>query len=112
RTRRERPGRRAAKCGQQFPPSDGDCHTHSRAKVRKENDTTTRGAVPNSRSPDIRSYPLAGKCPPSVERRSLAPPLSRFAPKICSLEPGPYEAQSQEAFILTRQGPDGVSNRS
>jgi hypothetical protein len=27
RTRRERPRRRAAECGQQFPPSDGDCHT-------------------------------------------------------------------------------------
>jgi hypothetical protein len=27
RARRERPrGCRAAKCGQQFPPSDGDCH--------------------------------------------------------------------------------------
>jgi hypothetical protein len=27
RARRERPrGSRAAECGQQFPPSDGDCH--------------------------------------------------------------------------------------
>src|SRR6516164_1014401 len=27
RARRERPRRRAAKCDQQFPPSNGDCHT-------------------------------------------------------------------------------------
>src|SRR5262249_21106431 len=35
RTRRERPrGRRAAECGQQFPPSDGDCHTPLPCEVR------------------------------------------------------------------------------
>src|SRR5215470_16117187 len=27
RARRERPRRRTAECGQQFPPSDSDCHT-------------------------------------------------------------------------------------
>src|SRR5262249_59673378 len=31
-------GRRAAKCGQQFPPSDGDCHTPLPCEVRKGND--------------------------------------------------------------------------
>src|SRR6516162_53335 len=36
RTRRERPrDRRAAECGQQFPPSDGDCHTPLPREVRK-----------------------------------------------------------------------------
>src|SRR5262252_134438 len=41
RPRRERPrGRRAAKCGQQFPPSDGDCHTPLPCEVRKRKDTT------------------------------------------------------------------------
>ena len=36
RPRRERPrGRRAAECGQQFPPSDGDCHTPLPCEVRK-----------------------------------------------------------------------------
>src|SRR5262249_46034918 len=36
RARRERPrDRRAAECGQQFPPSDGDCHTPLPREVRK-----------------------------------------------------------------------------
>src|SRR6516164_3195849 len=35
RARRERPRRRAAECGQQFPPSDGDCHTPLPREVRK-----------------------------------------------------------------------------
>src|SRR5262249_3988328 len=43
RARRERPGsRRAAESGQQFPPSDGDCHTPLPCEVRKGNDTTLR----------------------------------------------------------------------
>src|SRR6516225_8072712 len=41
--RRERPrSRRAAKCGQQLPPSDGDCHAPLPCEVRKGNDTTPR----------------------------------------------------------------------
>jgi hypothetical protein len=41
--RRERPrGRRAAECDQQFPPSNGDCHTPLPREVRKWNDTTPR----------------------------------------------------------------------
>src|SRR5262249_53613594 len=36
RARRERPcSRRAAECGQQFPPSDGDCHAPLPCEVRK-----------------------------------------------------------------------------
>src|SRR5262249_49482587 len=35
RARRERPCSRAAECGQQFPPSDGDCHTPLPCEVRK-----------------------------------------------------------------------------
>src|SRR5262245_10014252 len=35
-------GQRAAECGQQFPPSDGDCHTPLPCEVRKWNDTTPR----------------------------------------------------------------------
>src|SRR6516164_5630311 len=31
---------RAAECSQQFPPSDGDCHTPLPCEVRKGNDTT------------------------------------------------------------------------
>jgi len=36
RPRRERPGSRAAECSQQFPPSDGNCHTLVPREVRKE----------------------------------------------------------------------------
>src|SRR5215831_10891312 len=43
RARRERPRSRcAAECGQQFPPSDGDCHAPLPCEVRKRNDTTPR----------------------------------------------------------------------
>src|SRR5262249_10819426 len=47
RARRERPRRRrAAECSQQFPPSDGDCHTPLPREVRKWNDTTPRTCCP------------------------------------------------------------------
>jgi hypothetical protein len=43
RARRERPRcRRADECDQQFPPSDGDCHTPLPCEVRERNDTTPR----------------------------------------------------------------------
>src|SRR5215471_17012572 len=43
RARRERPrGSRAAECGQQFPPSDGDCHTPLPCEVRRERYHATR----------------------------------------------------------------------
>src|SRR5215831_17123618 len=44
RARRERPRCRAAECGQQFPPSDGDCHTPLPCEVRK-------GTVPRHERP-------------------------------------------------------------
>src|SRR6516162_4012569 len=42
RVRRERPRNRnrAAECSQQFPPSNGGCHTPLPREVRKRNDTT------------------------------------------------------------------------
>src|SRR5262249_5477334 len=47
RARRERPrGRRAAECGKQLPPSDGDCHTPLPCEVRKSNDPTPRACCP------------------------------------------------------------------
>src|SRR5262249_2004590 len=49
--RRERPRSRAAECGQQFPPSDGDCHTPLPCEVRKGNDTTPRACCPNGAAP-------------------------------------------------------------
>src|SRR5262249_35063507 len=49
RARRERPRRRrAAERGQQFPSSDGDCHTRLPCEVRKGKDTTPRVCCPNS----------------------------------------------------------------
>src|SRR5262249_39291970 len=40
---RERPRHRCpAECGQQFPPSDGDCHTPLPCEVRKRTDPTPR----------------------------------------------------------------------
>src|SRR6516225_6672125 len=51
RPRRERPRRRAAECGQQFPPSEGDCHTPLPCEVRKWNDTMPRACCPNSAAP-------------------------------------------------------------
>src|SRR5262249_7153973 len=40
RARRERPCSRAAERDQQFPPSDGDCHTPLPREVRRGNDST------------------------------------------------------------------------
>src|SRR5262249_23394931 len=37
-----------AECGQQFPPSYGDCHTPLPREVRKEKNTTPRACCPNS----------------------------------------------------------------
>src|SRR5215831_4784144 len=42
RPRHERPRRRPAERDQQFPPSDGDCHTPLPCEVRNRNDTTPR----------------------------------------------------------------------
>jgi hypothetical protein len=42
RARRERP---SSECGQQFPPSDGDCHTPLPREVRKWNARALRVIV-------------------------------------------------------------------
>src|SRR5262249_20102235 len=47
RARRERPrGHCTAECGQQLPPSDGDCHAPLPCEVRKGKDTTPRACCP------------------------------------------------------------------
>src|SRR5262249_43940664 len=52
RVRRERPRHcRAAECGQQFPPSEGDSHTPLPCEVRKGKDTTPRACCPNGAAP-------------------------------------------------------------
>src|SRR5262249_13700291 len=84
RPRRERPRRRrAAECGQQFPPSDGDCHTPLPCEVRKRNDTTPRACCPNSAAPGAGG---ARRTPAGLNRSPPGPPglLSRvvcFAPE-------------------------------
>src|SRR5262249_56291147 len=37
---------RAAECGQQFPSSDGDCHTPLPCEVRRRKNTTPRACCP------------------------------------------------------------------
>src|SRR5262249_39371493 len=73
RARRERPRRRrAAACDQQFPPSDGDCHTPLPWEVRKGNDTTPRGcslAVQGGR--DAGCFDLSLRRPLHSSRRQL-----------------------------------------
>src|SRR5262249_48749239 len=52
RARRKRPRRRrAAECDQQFPLSDGDCHTPLPCEVRKGTIARRERAVPNSAAP-------------------------------------------------------------
>src|SRR5262249_47685645 len=52
RARRERPcGSRAAECGQQFPPSDGDCHAPLPREVRRGNDSTPMSVLSLSTRP-------------------------------------------------------------
>src|SRR5262249_45563816 len=51
RARRERPRDRSAECGQQFPPSDDNCHTPLPCEVRKRKNTTPRACCPNSAAP-------------------------------------------------------------
>src|SRR5262245_21584448 len=41
----------AAKCDQQFPPSDGDCHTPLPCEVRREKDITPRACCPSAHGP-------------------------------------------------------------
>src|SRR5262249_36306359 len=56
--RRERPRHyRAAECSQQFPPSDGDCHTPLPREVRKRKDSDNRRRhEPNSLTKAFASF--------------------------------------------------------
>src|SRR5262249_30525144 len=55
--RRKRPRcRGAAERSQQFPPSDGDCHTPLPCEVRKRKNTTPRVSCPNSAAPGVGAY--------------------------------------------------------
>src|SRR6516165_10630678 len=48
---RHGPRRRTAECGQQFPPSDGDCHTPLPREVRKRKDITPLACCLNRAAP-------------------------------------------------------------
>src|SRR5262249_7512231 len=85
---RERPCRRAAECGQQFPPSDGGCHTPLPCEVRKGNDTTPRAC-----SLAVQGGQNAGCCRPAsgskAERLSfpLCPRKRTYLPILQLLPP-------------------------
>jgi hypothetical protein len=61
-------GDRTAKCGQQFPPSDGDCHTPLPREVRKTNDTT-----PSACSLHVQGGQNAGFSRPEAVRLKMRP---------------------------------------
>src|SRR5262249_13179535 len=65
RARRERPrNRRAAECSQQFPPSDGDCHTPLPCEVRK-------GTIPRHERPANSAGTWGGRSPGSGAQPAL-----------------------------------------
>ena len=89
RARRERPRNRpAAKCSQQLPPSDGDCHAPLPCEVRKDNDTTPRARCPNCVAPGAGTSGIGLNGSPPEPRSGLLSTVVCFAPRLCSLIPG------------------------
>src|SRR5215467_4940133 len=89
RPRRERPRCcRAAECSQEFPPSDGDCHTPLPREVRKGNNTT-----PLACSLHVQGGQDAGCCHPAsgskAERHSfpLCPRKRTYLPILERIPP-------------------------
>src|SRR5262249_44225089 len=74
--RRERPRRRPAECSQQFPPSDGDCHTPLPCEVRKRKDTTSRAC-----SLHVQGGQDAGCCRPASASKAERLSFSALPPK-------------------------------
>src|SRR5262249_26117900 len=62
-------GRRAAECGQQFPSSDGDCHTPLPCEARRGKDTTPRVCCVNRAAP--------GAVKPGMDDEPVVPRLPR-----------------------------------
>jgi len=97
RPRRERPrGSRAAECGQQFPPSDGDCHTPLPCEVRKDNDTTPRARCPNCVAPGAGTSGIGLNGSPPEPRSGLLSTVVCFAPAS-----GPHHGMSHECQFWT-----------
>src|SRR5262252_4480072 len=73
RARHERPcSRRAAECGQQFPPSDVDCHTPLPCEVRKGKDTTSQArSLAVQGGQDAGCFQLGGRLQLHYSRRQL-----------------------------------------
>ena len=91
---------RAAECGQQFPPFDGDCHTPLPCEVRKGNDTTPRACCPNP-AQTRRGWAHAGHTPQRSAARSTdsgltSRDLSSAAPLhfVLAWNPGTGRAQA------------------
>src|SRR5262245_29760178 len=104
RPRRQRPrDRRAAECGQQFPPSDGDCHTPLPREVRTGRIPRHERAVLTARGGAHSRHRL---------RRSAARGTLGLAFKSCLLCPrkrtsAPHHGMSCECQYATSGASDG-----
>src|SRR5262245_64606954 len=113
RARRERPRDRCpAECGQQFPSSDGDCHTPLPREVRKDNDTTPRAcSLAVSRRQD------AGCCRPAAGRKRKGS-VFRFAPEsgqsnlLRAVQDHGLRRENDKAYAPSRMSIKGSSDSS
>ena len=97
RARRERPrGRRAAKCGQQIPPSDGDCHTPLPREVRKRKDTTPPVCCPNTAAPGASGGTPGTGCNGAPPGRPIRLDFKRL------FSAGPFTSSRACGTMLTR----------
>src|SRR5262249_34743708 len=75
---RQRPrDRRAAECGQQFPPSDGDCHAPLPCEVRRERYHATSVQSSRSRRAGCRLFPPRSSASTTPAASSSRPPPSQ-----------------------------------
>jgi len=114
RARRERPrDRRAAECGQQFPPSDGDCHTPLPREVRKWN-VCQRASPSSEKCPCYLAFcgvALFGPGPNNGKAGQVATPVSARHPATGALlSPSVIAALTGRADAAP--GHDCVSNHT
>src|SRR5262249_39269206 len=100
RSRRERPRSRAAERDQQFPPSDGDCHTPLPCEVRKGNDTTTRASRLHVRRAGML---VASTAIPAASFLRTPPSRPRASRRSRALVCGPHAAQRQASTAMALQ---------
>src|SRR5262249_7258644 len=101
-----------AECDQQFPPSDGDCHTPLPREVRKENDTTPRAcSLAVSRRQD------AGCCRRAAGRKRKGS-VFRFAPEsgqsnlLRAVQDHGLRRENDKAYAPSRMSIKGSSDSS